>query len=141
MPPLPPPISSRFAPQAAVAAALVEIAEGGGHFRPPLVRSAVRQAAPAQQVLEMYRALAGIVADPERRLWHRAMAAKGPDESIASALEQHGRLAAARGAVTVAGAALERAAALTEDSQSKRTRRVGAAAIAYYIALVQTAPH
>src|SRR5258708_189400 len=99
--------------QPAVDGDLVDIADGGVNFRHPLIRSAVRQAAPAQQVLEMYRALAGIVADPERRLWHRAMAADGPDESISSALEQHGRLAAARGAVTVAGAALERAAALT----------------------------
>src|SRR6202521_4725435 len=125
--------------QPAVDADLVEIADDGVRFRHPLIRSAVRQAASAQQVLEMYRALAEAVADPERQLWHRAMAATGPDENIASALEQHARRAAARGAVTVAGAALERAAALTSDSQRKGARLVAAAEIAYELGLVESA--
>src|SRR2546428_11074742 len=125
--------------QPAVDADLVEIVDDGVRFRHPLIRSAVRQAASAQEVLEMYRALAEVVADPERQLWHRAMAAKGPDESIASALEQLARVAAARGAITVAGAALERAAALTADSQSKGARLVAAAEIAYELGLVESA--
>ena len=125
--------------QPAVDGDLVEIANDGVRFRHPLIRSAVRQAASAQQALEMYRALAEVVADPERRLWHRAMAAEAPDESIASALEQHGRQAAARGAVTVAGAALERAAALTTDPRSKGARLVAAAEIAYEVGLVDSA--
>src|SRR6202521_6110930 len=125
--------------QPAIDADLVEIADDGVRFRHPLIRSAVRHAASAQPVLEMYRALAEVVADPERQLWHRAMAAKGPDESIASALEQHGRIAAARGAVTVAGAALERAAALTADSPKKGARLVAAAEIAYDLGLVESA--
>jgi len=125
--------------QPAVDGGLVEIADDGVHFRHPLIRSAVRQAASAQQVLEMYRALAEVVADPERQLWHRAMAAKEPDENIASALEEHARLAAARGAVTVAGAALERAAALTADPRRKGARLVAAAEIAYELGLVASA--
>jgi DNA-binding CsgD family transcriptional regulator/tetratricopeptide (TPR) repeat protein len=125
--------------QPAVDAELIDITEDGVRFRHPLIRSAVRQAASAQQVLEMYTALADVVADPERQLWHRAMAATGPDESIASALEQHARLAAARGAVTVAGAALERAAALTADSRNKGARLVAAAEIAYELGLVEGA--
>src|SRR5712691_1952373 len=125
--------------QPAVDADLVEIADDGVHFRHPLIRSAVRQAASAQQVLEMYSALAEVVADPERQLWHRAMAAKEPDENIASALQQHARLAAARGAITVAGAALERAAALTADSRSKGARLVSAAEMAYELGLVESA--
>src|SRR5690348_1310503 len=125
--------------QPAVEGNLVEIADDGVIFRHPLIRSAVRQAASAQQVLEMYRALAEVVADPERQLWHRAMAATGPDEGIASALEQHARLAAARGAVTVAGAALERAAALTADSRHKGARLVAAAEVAYELGLVEGA--
>src|SRR5438309_1809947 len=44
--------------QPAVDADLVEIADDGVRFRHPLIRSAVRQAASAQQVQEMYRALA-----------------------------------------------------------------------------------
>jgi DNA-binding CsgD family transcriptional regulator len=123
----------------AVDAQLVEIADDGVRFRHPLIRSAVRQGASAQQVTEMYKALAEVVGDPERQLWHRAMAAKEPDENIASALEQHARLAAARGAVTVAGAALERAAALTADSRSQGARLVAAAEIAYELGLVESA--
>ncbi|TMF67463.1 MAG: LuxR family transcriptional regulator, partial [Chloroflexi bacterium] len=125
--------------QPAVDAALDEIVDDGVRFRHPLIRSAVRQAASAQQVLEMYRALAEVVADPERQVWHRAMAANRPDESIASALEQHARLAAARGAVTVAGTALERAAALTADSRNKGARLVAAAETAYELGLVESA--
>jgi DNA-binding CsgD family transcriptional regulator len=123
----------------AVEGGLVEIADDRVHFRHPLIRSAVRQAAPAQQIREMYRALAEVVANPERQLWHRAMAGKEPDENTASALEQHARLAAARGAVTVAGAALERAAALTADSPRKGARLVAAAEIAYELGLLESA--
>src|SRR3954470_18820460 len=44
-------------------------------FEHPLIRSAVEStAAPAQQ-LAMYAALADVVRDPERRLWHRAASA------------------------------------------------------------------
>ena len=125
--------------QLAVDAGLVEVADDGVRFRHPLIRSAVRQAASAQQLLDMYRALADVVGDPERQLWHRAMAAREPDEDIASALEQHARLAAARGAVTVAGAALERAAALTADSRKKGARLVAAAETAYELGLVESA--
>ncbi len=125
--------------QPAVEADLVEIADERVRFRHPLIRSAVRQAASAAQVLEMYSALADSVADAERRLWHRAMAATGPDESIASGLEQHGRAAAGRGAVMEAGAALERAAALTADSPRKGARLVAAAETAYELGLVESA--
>jgi len=125
--------------QGAVDADLIEIADGGVRFRHPLIRSAVRQAASAQQILETYRALAEVVADPERQLWHRAMAATKPDEQIAAALEQHARVVAARGAVTVAGAALERAAALTADPRRKAARLVAAAEIAYDLGLVASA--
>ena len=63
------------------------------------------------------------------------MAAEGPDEEIATALEVHARAARRRGAVTVAGAALERAAALTGDTHQKSARVVEAAEIAYELGL------
>jgi len=125
--------------QRAIGLGLVEIVEGGVRFRHPLIRLAVRQSAPALQILDTHRALAEVVADPERQLWHRAMAAQEPDESIASALEQRARMAAARGALTAAGAALERAASLTADSRLKATRLVAAAEIAYELGLVESA--
>ena len=87
----------------------------------------------------MYGALAKVVADPERRLWHRAMAAVGCDEEIAAALDTHAAVARRRGAVAVAAAALERAAALTPEPARKGERLVRAAEIAYELGLVETA--
>src|SRR5690348_5050316 len=67
------------------------------------------------------------------------MAEQGADEDIASALEVHARAAAARGAVMVAGAALECAAALTTESPIKGARLVAAAEIAYELGLIESA--
>jgi DNA-binding CsgD family transcriptional regulator len=119
----------------AVEAGLVEVIDGEVGFRHPLIRSAVRQAAGHRQRQATYAALATVVDDPERRLWHRAMAAEGPDEEIATALDEHARAARRRGAVTVAGAALERAAALTADPHRKSSRVVAAAEVAYELGL------
>src|SRR6266851_3946173 len=119
----------------AVEAGLVEVIDGEVGFRHPLIRSAVRQAAGHRQRQATYAALATVVDDPERRLWHRAMAAEGHDEEIATALDEHARSARRRGAVTVAGAALERAAALTADPHRKSSRVVAAAEVAYELGL------
>ncbi len=43
----------------------------------------------------MYAALAHVVRDPERRLWHPAAAAVGHDEEVASALDEHAQIARA----------------------------------------------
>jgi DNA-binding CsgD family transcriptional regulator len=120
----------------ALEARLVEIVEGGEvRFLHPLIRSAVRQTAGRRQVQATYAALANVVEDPERRLWHRAMATEGPDEAVADALEEHARAARRRGAVTAAGAALERAAALSEDTHKRSARLVSAAEVAYELGL------
>ncbi|MHB8690010.1 MAG: ATP-binding protein [Solirubrobacteraceae bacterium] len=121
----------------AVEADLVAIVDAELRFRHPLIRSAVRQAAPPGRVLEMYGALAKVVADPERQLWHRAMAAVGCDEELAAALDAHAAVARRRGAVAVAAAALERAAALTPEPVPKGERLVRAAEIAYELGLVE----
>jgi DNA-binding CsgD family transcriptional regulator/tetratricopeptide (TPR) repeat protein len=120
----------------AVAAELVSIVDGQVRFRHPLVRSAVRQAARPAHVLETYAALADVVTDPERRIWHRAMATVGYDEEVAAALDRHAVAARRRGAVMVAAAALERAAALTADPQRRGERLVRAADAAYELGAV-----
>ncbi len=120
---------------AAEDAGLIEIIDGEVRFRHPLIRSAVRQAAGRRELVATYAALATVVENPERRLWHRAMAAEAPDEEIAAALEMHARGARRRGALAVAGAALERAATLSVDTSLKSARLVSAADVAYELGL------
>lgn len=120
-----------------VALSLVEVADARLRFHHPLIRSAVQQAASPTLVLAMHAALAQVVADPERRLWHRAMAAVGSDDGIATELEGYAGVARRRGAVAVAAAALERAARLSGDPHVKGDRLVRAAELAYDLGLVE----
>src|ERR1700722_16141861 len=78
------------AAEPAEAAALIEIG-ARVRFRHPLVRSAAYRAAPAAERREVHRALAAATAarlDPNRRAWHHARAADGPDEAVAGELER-----------------------------------------------------
>ena len=132
------PISSACL-DSAVQAGLVEVADGVVRFHHPLISSAVRQLASPREVFQMYAALADVVVDEERRLWHRASSVAECDEELAVSLEDYARSARQRGASTSAGAALERAAALTADPSVKAGRLVSAAEVAYELGLTETA--
>ena len=104
---------------AAEEAGLVTIDGVRVEFRHPLARSAVYAQASAAERRGVHAALARALPDRDldRRAWHLAAAAIGPDEVAASALEQAGARALDRSAYSVAAAAFERGAGLQPDEQ------------------------
>jgi DNA-binding CsgD family transcriptional regulator len=138
-------------PSAAVPAAdagLLEI-DDRVRFRHPLVRSAVYRAASLSDRQRVHEALAEM-SDPEldadRRAWHRALAAAGPDEAVAAELERSAQRAQTRGGIAAAAAFLRQATAFTADPMLRAPRALSAAQASFQagafdeaLALVATA--
>nr|WP_296065023.1 LuxR family transcriptional regulator [uncultured Actinoplanes sp.] len=115
-------------------ARLVTVSADVVEFRHPLIRSATYQTAPHARRLAVHRAIAEVLdpaRDADRRAWHLAAAAAGPDEDVATELDRVAERAERRGGSTATALALERAARLSADPDLKARRLVGAARAAY----------
>jgi DNA-binding CsgD family transcriptional regulator len=118
--------------QAATPAVEAGLIESGARvqFRHPLKRSAAYRSASLQDRQQAHGALAEATdaeLDPDRRAWHRAEAAAGPDEQVAAELERSADRAQRRGGLSAAAAFLERAALLTPDPARCAQRMLAAA--------------
>ena len=101
-------------------------------FRHSLTRSAVVGLSTAAERRQAHRRLAdALTAWPDRRAWHLAEAALGPNEEVAALLEESAHRIVLRGDPFSAAAALARAADLSADPEARGRRspkRPGSAA-------------
>jgi tetratricopeptide (TPR) repeat protein len=118
----------------AEAAGLITVRDSRVEFRHPLARSAIYAAVAADRRRALHRALASALPDTEvdRRAWHLALAAFGPDDAASSALEQAGQRAYQRSAYEVSSRAFERAALLAPE-EARQGRLYYAAADAAWL--------
>lgn len=99
-------------------------------FYHPLMRSAAYRSAELAERREIHRVLAEVTdpeVDPDRRAWHAANAAVGPNNAVAAELEASATRAFGRGGVAAAAAFLERATVLTADPALRGSRAIAAA--------------
>lgn len=86
-------------------------------FGHPMIRSTAYQQAPLAPRIAVHRALAEVLGaqHPDRRAWHLAAAATGPDDEIAAALVRTAEEALRRGGNGAVAAASAKAAELSTD--------------------------
>jgi DNA-binding CsgD family transcriptional regulator len=106
---------------AAERTALVRVTPGEVIFSHPLARAAVLAGADVAERTAAHRALAAVL-DHDRRAWHLAALAEGPDEQVAAELDAAARQARDRGSAAAMSAAYERAAALSPDPTARGRR-------------------
>jgi DNA-binding CsgD family transcriptional regulator len=117
----------------AVDASLLELDGEDLRFAHPLFGSAVYGRASSARRRVAHRALAKRLADPEERALHLALAADGPDEVVASEIEEAAARAWARGAPDAAAELAEHARRLTPQEREDDWGRRGLAAADYYV--------
>jgi DNA-binding CsgD family transcriptional regulator len=123
------PEAVRSAIAAGANAGIFESEDGPIRFSHPLLAAAVYGRASAESRREVHRKLAEVVAEPEERARHLALAADEPDADVAAALEEAAGIARARGAAAAAAELADSAVRLTPagDENARRRRAMGAA--------------
>jgi DNA-binding CsgD family transcriptional regulator len=96
-------------------------------FRHPLVCSVAYHLTPVPQRRRIHQALANEAEEPDRVAWHLGLAARGPDEAVASQLEDTAERARQRGGYAATVSFLAQAAELSV-TRDLRIRRLLAAA-------------
>ena len=104
----------------------MRVTPAGVSFAHPLARAAVLAGSDVAERAAGHRALAGVL-DEDRRAWHLAALADGPDEQVAAELDAAAQRAGRRGSRAAVSAAYERAAALSAGPAA-RGRRLALAA-------------
>jgi DNA-binding CsgD family transcriptional regulator len=126
--------------QPAADAAIIDLDVQSVRFRHPLMRSAVLQAASAQQRRRVHEALAeALQGEPDRAIWHRAALLSGVHEEVAADLEAVAQRAQRRRAIDVAAAAMGRAAQLSDPAR-RTGRLLAAAGMAFELGQVDAVP-
>ena len=119
--------------EAAVEAGVVEARRSEVTFTHPLLRSVLIDDAPPRQRRATHARLAQAVGSPLARARHRALAADGPDEDVARALDEAAGTARLRGSTETAADLAELAITLTppDNGPGVRTRRLAAAELRF----------
>ena len=118
---------------AAEACGLISLSGAALAFRHPLIRSAVYQRATGADRRMAHAVLADVLSQvqvpqrSERRAWHLAKAAVGPDESVASEIAEAAGGAAIRRSPEAAALMFEQAALLSEGAEQRLQRLLAAA--------------
>ncbi|WP_113701405.1 AAA family ATPase [Nonomuraea lactucae] len=128
-------VTTRYAEALAPAerSGLIRITGTRLRFRHSLAASAVYHRAPLETRRRAHLELADLLrSEPDRRAWHLAAAARGPDDTVATTLEDTAATARLRGGYSAAATALERAAELSTTPHERARRLVLAAGDALF---------
>jgi DNA-binding CsgD family transcriptional regulator len=104
-------------------AQIVDVRDGVLRFAHPLLASGAYAATEPATRRALHAAIAERVSEPEERARHLALAATGPDETVAAALDDAAQRAESRGAPAAAAELFERAVRLTPPGRTSDARR------------------
>jgi DNA-binding CsgD family transcriptional regulator len=108
----------------AAIAGIATLVQSRVRFEHPLFAAAVYASAPASERRRLHRRLADVVAHPEERARHLALAATSRDEAVATAVHHAARTVAQRGAPAAAVDLVELALALGDGAPEAEAARI-----------------